>query len=145
MCELFGFCSNRSTDLTNSLAALDLPLTAEIGKALLLGILTDTLGFRTSNMTPDALRTAADLMELGIDLPALYKRALVERSFNALQYWACGLSRVRQEGGLVWTALTLNDRQAINYPGRDDADLVNVLAAVRDSDIALIFELFFAF
>jgi phosphoesterase RecJ-like protein len=34
--------------------------------------------------------------------------------------------------------LTLSDRQAANYPGNDDADLVNILSSI-DSDAAVIF------
>ena len=32
---------------------------------------------------------------------------------------------------MLWTTLTLDDRQAARYPGRDDADLINILSAVR--------------
>jgi len=34
--------------------------------------------------------------------------------------------------------LTLADRQEVQYPGNDDADLVNMLASI-DSEVALIF------
>jgi phosphoesterase RecJ-like protein len=40
---------------------------------------------------------------------------------------------------MVWTALTLADRELISYQGNDDADLVNVLSAVQDTDVAIIF------
>ncbi len=121
------------------LGELGLPLTAEVGKLLLFGLLTDTIGFRTANVTPKALRAAADLMEMGIDMSALYFQALVARSYRAAQYWGKGLSRIQREGRMVWTSLTLSDRKDINYPGRDDADLVNMLSSIRDSDVAVIF------
>lgn len=116
-----------------------LPLTQEVAAALLSGLITDTLGFRTSNMQPKALRTAAMLMEQGADLPRLYQRALVERSFVAVKYWGYGLSRLEREDGLIWTSLTLQDRRTAHYPGRDDADLVNVLSSVEEANIAVIF------
>jgi phosphoesterase RecJ-like protein len=49
------------------------------------------------------------------------------------------LSRLEQDDGLVWASLTLADRKKIGYAGNDDADLVNVLSAVREAKIALIF------
>lgn len=121
-----------------------------IAEALLTGIVTDTIGFRTSNMTPEAMRLAAALMEHGAYLPDLYTRALVTKTFEAARYWGAGLSKLEQEevaqpgdnaGGkakIVWTALTLADRKAAQYPGNDDADLVNVLSTI-DGDIAVIF------
>jgi len=107
---------------------------------LLTGLLTDTLGFRTSNMTPNALRVAADLVEIGdLDLPNLYRKALLNRSYIALRYWGSGLSKLKIEDGLVWTTLTLEERQEVSYPGRDDADLINVISTIEEAEIALIF------
>jgi phosphoesterase RecJ-like protein len=40
---------------------------------------------------------------------------------------------------MVWTSLTLSDRDAVGYGGRDDADLVNVLTSLKDTDVVLIF------
>lgn len=107
--------------------------------ALLTGILTDTLGFRTSNVSPNTLRLAADIMEAGANLPELYKKALSQRSLNALRYWGAGLSQVMCDGRLIWTTLSLEDRKLAGYPGHDDADLINILGTVRDVDIVLVF------
>ena len=68
-----------------------------IASALLTGIVTDTLGFRTSNVTPEALRLAAMLMEHGADLPELYTRALVSKTFEAARYWGVGLGKLQRE------------------------------------------------
>ncbi len=121
------------------LIELDLPLNQEVAEALLTGIVTDSLGFRTSNTSPKALRTAASLQELGADLPALYTRALVLKSIESVRYWAQGLSKIQLEDRLVWTTLTLEDRKAADYRGRDDADLINVLSTISDADISIIF------
>jgi bifunctional oligoribonuclease and PAP phosphatase NrnA len=40
---------------------------------------------------------------------------------------------------LVWTTLTLEDRVNAGYSGNDDADLVNMLSTIDDSDITVIF------
>jgi phosphoesterase RecJ-like protein len=111
----------------------------DVAAALLTGIITDTLGFRTSNMTPKALRVAADLMEAGADLPDLYQRSLVERSFEAMRFWAAGLARLEREGPIVWTTLSMADRLGTGYPGRDDADLINELSAITDAAVSIVF------
>lgn len=121
------------------LPAAGFPLTGPVAAALLTGLITDTIGFRTSNMTPNALRLAASLMEQGVDLPDLYQRALVNRSFEAVRLWGSGLGRIEREDRLLYTSLTLEDRKLSGYPGRDDADLINVLSAVNGIDVAVIF------
>ncbi len=114
-------------------------ITPEVASALLTGMLTDTIGFRTSNMTSQALRLAADLVDKGAPLSELYFKALVERSFEALRYWGQGLSRIQREDRLVWTSLTLEDRKISGYTGNDDADLVGYLVTVRGAAIGVIF------
>jgi phosphoesterase RecJ-like protein len=111
----------------------------QVADALLTGMVTDTVGFRTANMNPAALRVVADLMEAGGDLPRIYYPALVQRSFPAARYWGAGLAKLQREGRLVWTSLALEERYAAGYPDRDDADLVNVLSAIEGMDLALIF------
>lgn len=125
--------------LASSLPAFGYALTQPAAAALLTGLVTDTLGFRTSNMTPKALRVAADLMEFDIDLPQIFQNTLFQRSFEAIEYWAAGLGRIQRNGGIVWTSLTLADRKAARYPGRDDADLINVLSSINDYNIAVVF------
>ena len=114
-------------------------LSQPVASALITGLITDTLGFRTSNVTPKVMRITADLMETGIDMPDLYLRALVQRSYEAIRFWGAGLSRLERDGPIVWATLTLEDRIAADYPGRDDADLINVLTSIKDAQVTIIF------
>ncbi len=116
-----------------------LPITQDVATALLTGLITDTLGFRTESVTPETLRLAAALMEKGAPLSTLYYEAMVARSFPALRYWGYGLSRVQLEDGLIWTYVTQQDREQAGYTLEDDADLVNQLLTVREAQVALIF------
>lgn len=125
--------------LARSLESWGFPVEKTVAKALLTGIVSDTLGFRTSNTNPSALRLAADLMEKGADLADLYNRALVRRSFEAARFWGIGLDEMQRQDRLVWTTLRMDDRVKVNYPGNDDADLVNFLATIDESDVVVIF------
>ncbi|MFZ5818459.1 MAG: DHH family phosphoesterase [Chloroflexota bacterium] len=125
--------------LTNHLPGWGLEITRPVAAALLTGIITDTLGFRTSNMTSEALRQAADLMDAGLDMPDLYMRGLVRRSFAATRYWGAGLSKLEQADGLVWGTLTLEDRKVCGYSGNDDADLINTISAIDGQKVGMIF------
>lgn len=118
---------------------LELPLSPGAAAALLTGIITDTIGFRTSNVRPLTLQIAAALMETGVNMPELYMRALIDRSFESVKFWGNGFSKLKKDGRLVWTALTQEDRLQAGYPGKDDADLINFLASIEGADIALVF------
>jgi phosphoesterase RecJ-like protein len=114
-------------------------ITKPIAAALLTGIVTDTLGFRTSNTNPSALRLCAMLMETGVDMADLYMRSLVMKSFPAARYWGAGLSSLEQKDGIVWATLTLPDRKVSGYGGNDDADLINLISAIEGNKIGMIF------
>ena len=125
--------------LTNHLPEWGYEITKQIAAALLTGIITDTLGFRTSNTTPESLRQCATLMESGVDMPDIYMRALVRKSFPAAKYWGMGLSSMEQDAGIVWGTLTLEDRKKSGYHGNDDADLINMISAIDGNKVGMIF------
>jgi phosphoesterase RecJ-like protein len=128
-----------SSILVENLPKWGLSITPDVASALLTGVVSDTLGFRTSNTTPAALRQAALLMEKGANLPELYQRALINHTFEGLRYWGQGLTHLQREGPLAWTTLSLEDRTRAPYYGNDDADLVNLLSTIQDTDVAVLF------
>lgn len=128
-----------SAILAESLPRWGFSITQDAASALLTGILTDTMGFRTSNMNSRALRVAADLIDLGANLPELYFEALITRSIEAARYWGMGLSSLQKRDRLIWATLRAADRQAVGYNNLDDADLTNLLSSISDGDIAVLF------
>jgi len=125
--------------LTNHLREWGYEITRPIADALLTGIITDTLGFRTSNTTPESLRQCATLMETGADMPDLYMKSLVKKTFPAARYWGAGLSSMEQKNGIVWGTLTVEDRKKAGYSGNDDADLINMISAIDGNKVGMIF------
>ena len=116
-----------------------LEITEPVAAALLSGIISDSIGFRTSNTTAKSLRIAADLMDKGAEINQLYNKALISKPFESVNYWGYGLTKLERENGLVWTSLSLEDRKNAGYQNEDDADLTNILSSVEDIDIAVLF------
>ncbi len=116
-----------------------LSIDKDVANALLMGMITDTIGFSTSNITPRFFRLVADLMEKGADLPRLYHQALTAQSLPASKIWGNALSRIKSKGNLAWTTITLKDRTNAAYQGRDDADLTNHLSILEEIDVAVLF------
>jgi len=114
-------------------------ITQPVAANLVTGIVTDTLGFRTTNTTPEALRQVATLMEFGVDMTNLYYHGLVRRTLPAARYWGAGLSSLQCADGIVWGTLTLANRKKADYSSNDDADLINVISSIDDNDITMVF------
>ena len=115
------------------------PLNADSASALCMGLLTDTNGFRIPTVTPAILELAARLMRQGAPLPEIYQQALVSQSLQASKLWGLALSKLQMKKGLLWTSITMQDRDQVGYSGRDDAEITNFLTSVEGSKVALLF------
>lgn len=117
----------------------DLPINEEVAFDLLVGIVADTLNFRTPATTARTMRAAAGLMERGASLSQIAERVFNTRSPRTLRLWGRVLSRARVEDGLVWADITsemLDECQAT----LEDADhLVDFIAGVPDARAAFLF------
>lgn len=125
--------------LTESIPHWGLTITKDAATCLLTGLLSDTIGFRTGNTQPLALRAAADLMELGADFHDVYQRTLSDKTVAEARYWGQGLSKIQQSGAVLWSSLSLNDRIISRYQGNDDADLINILSAIKGPLVTILF------
>lgn len=125
--------------LVDSLPQWGLTITRDAATCLLTGLLSDTIGFRTGNTQPAALRGAADLMEKGADFHDVYLKTLSDKTLAEARYWGQGLSKIHQNDAILWSLLTLNDRIVSSYQGNDDADLINILSAIKGPLITILF------
>ena len=125
--------------LLDRATGLGLQVTTDVATNLLMGLVSDTIGCRTSSVTPTVLRDAAHLIELGAPLREVYERGLNRHSFTSIRYWGAGLGRLERDHGLVWAELTLDDRRRVGYPGPDDADLINLMSSIDGADVTVIF------
>ncbi len=116
-----------------------LALNQSSAEALLMGILGDSLGFRTSNTSSATLRLAADLMDYGVNLSEIYTKTLVGRTFQSAKYWGVGLGKLTKIDNVIYTSLSLVDRKSVSYTGNDDADLINMLSTVDNASVAIVF------
>ncbi len=118
---------------------LGIPLAREAAVCLLTGILTDTLSFRTSNVTPHVLRVASRLMEAGADLHRLADLSLGRRPVSVMRLWGLALSQLQLRDGVLWTEVTREMRAAAGVPDEDDGGLVSYLINANEANIAVVF------
>jgi phosphoesterase RecJ-like protein len=93
---------------------MQVPITVDIATCLLCGLSTDTGNFRFPNTTPECLRAAGDLVEIGADPAEIAFKLFDEKSFGATKLLGVALQKMESEEGgqLIWTALTASDFEA---------------------------------
>jgi phosphoesterase RecJ-like protein len=117
---------------------LDLEITPDLALCLLTGLVTDTLGFRTVGVTANTLRVAADLVDAGADLGFVSMHALNLRALSTMKLWATGMDKMQLEDGLIWTAITNQERQAAGFRSSSSVGLANLLADVEEAVMAAV-------
>jgi phosphoesterase RecJ-like protein len=129
-----------TTQIVHQLAlALGVSIDKDIAFCLLTGLVTDTRGFRTSNVGPDVLEIAVQLMEAGASLEVITRNGLDRRSFSALRLWGEALARAQIEGGLIWTSLPLKVRRSVDNGRRSDIGLSSLLLTAEEAEVAAVF------
>lgn len=117
---------------------MKVPLDERIASCLLTGLVTDTRGFRTSNVTAEVLQVAVEFVEMGAALPVIARNGLDRRPLSALRLWGEALSRLRFKDGVVWAALPLEAQQAANHEGQGSAGLTSLLIGAEEASVSAV-------
>jgi phosphoesterase RecJ-like protein len=112
---------------------LDLRLTPEIATALYVGLVTDTGKFMYENTDPDSHRMAAELIEAGVNVDAIYRRLYERVPIEKAQLVARAISKIERfdEGRLALTYISREDYAAT---GASDLLTEGIIDHVRALD-----------
>lgn len=122
-------------DLCDRLGA---PLDAEMAKCLLYGIIGDTQGLRTDNVTPALMSKVMRLMQAGAPLAEIMDQIFTRRPFNLLCAWEKALETMRLEDGVIWVALSRQARLEAGWPDTDMQGLSNFMLAAEEANLSAV-------
>jgi phosphoesterase RecJ-like protein len=122
-------------DLTKDLGA---ELTRPIAEALYVGLVTDTGKFMYENTGPAAHQMAAELIEAGVDVHAIYRRLFEGVPQGKLELLARGLANVERfdDGLLTVTHLSSEDYAATGADASYSEGVVDHLRALEGTAVA---------
>jgi phosphoesterase RecJ-like protein len=120
--------------------ALDVALTPEIAEPLYIALVTDTGRFQYTNTTPKSLRLAAELVEAGADVHAVFQQVYESVEFAKLKLLARALDRARVlEGGrIVVSHLLRTDFAEVGAAGSYSEGIIDYLRAVEGAELAVL-------
>jgi bifunctional oligoribonuclease and PAP phosphatase NrnA len=119
---------------------LDVELTPEIAEPLYVALVTDTGRFQYSNTTPKALRLAAELVEAGADVHAVFQEVYESVQFAKLKLLARALERAKVlEGGrIVVSYLLRNDFSEVGAAEPYSEGIIDYLRAVEGAELSVL-------
>lgn len=123
---------------------LELPISSEIAGAIYSGLTTDTGSFKYQSTTSHTLRTAARLLDTGIDSAKLSRLLFDDEPLAALMMMGGAVSRATlaptaaSGQGLVYTSVSIEQR-----PGLDEMAVERVIESLRktsEAEVAAVFK-----
>jgi phosphoesterase RecJ-like protein len=119
---------------------LGVEITPEIAEPLYIALVTDTGRFQYTNTTPKALRLAAELVEAGADVHAVFQQVYESVEFAKLKLLARALERaqVLEGGRIVVSVLLRNDFSEVGAVEAYSEGIIDYLRAVEGSELAVL-------
>jgi phosphoesterase RecJ-like protein len=126
--------------LRDVFAELGVELTPELAEPLYIALVTDTGRFQYANTTPKSLRLAAELVEAGADVHAVFQQVYESVEFGKLKLLARALGRaeVLEGGRIVVSHLLRTDFAEVGAAEPYSEGIIDYLRAVEGAELAVL-------
>jgi bifunctional oligoribonuclease and PAP phosphatase NrnA len=101
---------------------------------------TDTIAFRTNNVTPRTMAVTQDLMLHGASLYEVIDRTLGSKPLSHLELWKLSFPSIEFDRGLVWATVTLESLNKVGLDDMTDGGLVSLLVSIEEARISAVFK-----
>ena len=122
------------------LTRMNVTLTPEIAIPLLTGLVTDTMGFRTSHTKADTLGIAQALIGAGASLHEVMDRTLNSQKFYVVSIWKHALQTLQLENGVISADIRQDHLREVGLTDAPDTGLVNWMLAVDEAKVSVLFK-----
>ncbi len=112
-----------------------------VAQALLTGIVTDTLCFRTNNVTANLMGKVQALMQAGADLNNIVQRTLATQPIGLIRLYGRVLPRLHFEDEVIWVTVTPDDYRSSAVTVGEYNGLSSYLVQADKAAIAAVFKL----
>lgn len=121
---------------------LGVEIDRDIATCLYTGVVTDTGRFQYSSSSPDTLRLAADLLELGVDAQLVAQEVFESSPFNFLKLTGRVLDRavLIEDESFVYSWFTRNDLAETGVSLDETEKLIDLVRQTRAAKVAAIFK-----
>lgn len=121
---------------------LNLSLDHDTATAIYTGLLTDTGGFRYSSTSPRVMAMASELLEYGVDGPALSQLLLEEMTLPQIRLLTRALNglQMSEDGKISWVTINDEDMKLTGAIHEDLEGIVNYPRNIQNVEVGLLFK-----
>lgn len=140
--RLVDATASATAELVHDLAlTMQWDISSDAARALYVGLLTDTGGFRFGNTTPRVLRVAAELLERGLNAERIYEQVYATAPVGRIRLTAAVLDTLVHEAelGLTWVVVPEGVMERFEVSADDLDGLVEFARSIQGTRLALLF------
>lgn len=127
--------------LIKVLKRLNVSLNIEIGTCLMAGIITDSGGFRYSNVDDETFEFAAHMLDLGVNVSDIYYRTFDVKTKAQFKLQSIAISRLKFYAGdrIALTYLTLKELNGAKAMIGDHEGIVDIGRNIEGVEVSIFF------
>lgn len=111
----------------------------DIAQTLLLGIITDTMNFTTTNTTPKTLYNAQILMKNWANMQQIIQNFWMNMEYNAIKFWEILISRLEIQEKIAYTYFTDDELKKHQINREEAASFLEIMKKIKQADIFILF------
>lgn len=125
--------------LVSSFQYLQIEITKDIATCLLTGVITDTGGFRNTNVTVESFEFASWCLEKGINLSRIYQESMLTMTKTKFEAEKLAMNRLEffADGKIAFTYLTKKDDEEIGLKPGDRDGIVEIGRTIEDVEVSI--------
>lgn len=122
------------------LRKLGITITKEIGQCLMVGIITDSGGFRYSSVNEETFRFAAEMLTLGVDISDIYLRVFMVQT--KAQFLLSRIANDRLEffnkNRVAFTYIMMEDEKKVHASEGDHEGIVDIGRNIEGVEVSIL-------
>ena len=128
-----------SKTLIKILKRLGVSINIEIGTCLMAGIITDSGGFRYSDVDDETFEFAANMLDVGVDISDIYYRTFDVKTRAQFELSKIATSRLKfyNKDRIAITYVTLKDMKSVKAQTGDHEGIVNVARNIEGVEVSI--------
>lgn len=125
--------------LVSSFEYLGIEITKDIGICLLTGVITDTNGFRNSNVTVESFEFASWALGKGINLPKIYNQSMLTMTKEKFEAQKLAINRLEffADGKIAFTYMTIADSLDLGLKPGDKDGIVEIGRGIEGVEVSI--------
>ena len=118
---------------------LKIKIDKEIATSLLVGIITDTNGFRNQSTNKETFMAVADILDLGINLSNIYRKVLSTNTLSQFKLKKIADNRLEffENGKIAFTYITEDDKKSVGAKIGDHEGIVDIGRSIEGVEVSI--------